>query len=503
MRVLFLILFLSALQSAGAPPVGTPPDGTPPDSLRRSQFLARLDSLQQSPFVGSGTVAAHVRSLRTGEPVFDYNARRAVSPASTMKLLTTATALVVLGDTFRYPTTLEHDGFVRRDTLHGNLYVRGTGDPALGSNRFRGFPVYPDLLRTWTAAVQQAGIRVVTGAVIGDGSAFEENATPGTWTWDDLGNYYGAGASGLNVNENSYRVLFRPAAKRFDPAAVLRTEPELPGAQFVNRVRTDQAGTGDQVTIYAGPFDDRIFLDGYVPAGRTEFAVRGSIPDPPYWTAQALDRQLRAAGIALTGTPTTTYRLETPVRTDSLRARTTVLHTQLSPTLRELARECNFQSINLYAEAFLKTVGTRLNFGKTTRAGVDALKQVWRTRGVNRANLRVLDGSGLSPQSKLTAEAMTAVLAAMSKEPTFAAFQLTIPVLGVSGTVKNLGKGTKAAGNVRAKSGSIGGVRAYAGYFTSASGEPMAFAFFLNDYDSDYGSATRELEKLMVAMVGL
>lgn len=499
MRFFSLFLLLSGFRLAAA----SPPDGSPPDSLRRAGFLVRLDSLQQSAFVGSGTVSASVRSLRTGQPVVDFNARRAVSPASTMKLLTTATAFVVLGDSFRYQTTLEHDGFRRNDTLHGNLWLRGTGDPALGSNRFKGFPEYRVLLSTWTAAVQKTGIRVVTGAVIADGSFFEENTTPGTWTWDDLGNYYGAGASGLNVNENSYRVIFQPAANLLDPAPVLRTEPALPGTQLLNRVKTDAAGTGDQVTIYAGPFGDRIFLDGYVPAGRAEFAVRGSIPDPPHWAAQALDRQLRAAGITLAGTPTTYYRLETRTPVDSLRGPTAVLHTQASPTLRELARECNFQSINLYAEAFFKTVGVRMKAGKTTRAGITALKRVWGGRGVNVADLRIQDGSGLSPQGKLTAEALTGVLLAMSREPTYEAFRQTIPVLGVSGTVKNLGRGTQAAGNVRAKSGSIGGVRAYAGYFTSAAGEPMAFAFFLNDYDSDFGSVTRELEKLMVGMVGL
>jgi D-alanyl-D-alanine carboxypeptidase/D-alanyl-D-alanine-endopeptidase (penicillin-binding protein 4) len=475
----------------------------PPDSLRLNQFQRRLDSLQQSAFGGTGTLAASIRSLQSGQEVLTYNSRRAVSPASTMKLLTTATALVVLGETYTYQTTLEHDGYRRNDTLYGNLYLRGSGDPALGTNRFKGYPDYAALLTAWTGAVRQAGLRVVTGAVVADARRFEENATPGTWTWSDLGNYYGAGASGLNINENSYRVIFKPGTRRLDAAPVLRTEPDLPGAALQNRVRTDAASTGDQVTIYAGPFDQQIFLDGYVPAGRPEFAVKGSIPNPAAWTAAALDRALRADGVQLFSNPTTTFRLEPASRLDSLARPLRVLHTHTSPPLRDLVRECNIWSINLYAEAFLKTMSVQLGLGNTTREALKAFGQVWGTRGVRTTDLRVRDGSGLSPQSKLTAEALTAVLAAMSREKTYAAFQQTIPVLGVSGTVRTLGRGTPAAGRVRAKSGSIGGVRAYAGYFTSLTGEPMAFAFFLNDYDAEQGNATRELEKLMVAMVAL
>ncbi len=472
-----------------------------PDSVRSQRLVRQLDSLQISPLLRHGSVAACLARVGTGQPVLTYNGQRSLPPASTMKLLTTATAFAVLGENFTYQTRLEYDGVLRNDTLLGNLRLRGVGDPALASGRFPGFPDLTAQLSVWSTAVRNAGIRVVTGRVVADDAVFGENATPGGWPWDDLGNYYGAGATSLVLNENSYRVFFKPADSLYGPAPVLRTEPQVPYLTFDNRVKTDAPGTGDQVNIFAGPFDHRAFLEGYVPQGVPEFSVRGSLPEPGYFAALSLQAELAKSGVQLAQEPVALTRLLRQNPDFKLPAATGELHRQASPPLRDLARACNFESINLYAEAFLKTVGVAMNYGNTTQAGVNALKQVWRGKGVDLSGFRPLDGSGLSPQNGITAQNMTRILATAAREPWFPPYYAGIPVLGVSGTVKNLGRKTRASGNVRAKSGSIGGVRAYAGYFTTKTGELMAFAFLFNRYDAEAGSATRELEKLMVAMV--
>jgi D-alanyl-D-alanine carboxypeptidase/D-alanyl-D-alanine-endopeptidase (penicillin-binding protein 4) len=474
-----------------------------PDSLRYLRLGRQLDSLQRSPLLQNGSVTACLVRVNTGQPVLTYNAQRSLPPASTMKLLTTATAFAVLGENFTYQTRLEYDGLLRGDTLLGNLRLRGAGDPSLASGRFAGFPDLNTQLALWTSAVQKAGIRVVTGQVLADDSFFGENATPGGWPWDDLGNYYGAGATGLMVNENQYQLFFKPADSLYGPAPVLRTEPAVPYLQFDNRVKTDAPGTGDQVNIFAGPFDRRAYLEGYVPQGIREFSVRGSLPEPGYFAALALQTELAKAGLRIAGEAASVSQLRRQQPDFALPAATGELHRQASPPLRDLAQACNFESINLYAEAFLKTVGVTMNYGNTTAAGVNALRQVWRSRGVDLSGFRPLDGSGLSPQNGVTARNLTDILTAAAKETWFPAFYASIPVLGVSGTVKNLGRKTRAAGNVRAKSGSIGGVRCYAGYFTAKTGELMAFAFLFNQFDPDAGSARQELERLMVGMVGL
>lgn len=472
-----------------------------PDSLRYLPFARHLDSLQKTPFLQHGTLAAALTRVRTGQPALAFNARRSLPPASTMKLLTTATAFAVLGEAYTYQTRLEYDGVLRNDTLLGSLRLRGVGDPSLASGRFAGFPDLKTQLQLWTQAVQKAGIRVVTGRVVADDALFGENATPGGWPWDDLGNYYGAGATGLMLNENLYKVFFKPADSLYKPAPVLRTEPPVPYLSFDNRVKTDAPGTGDQVNIFAGPFDRRAYLEGYVPQGVPEFSVKGSLPEAGYFAALSLQTELAKSGVNIAQEPVSLTQLLRQQPEYKLPAATGELHRQASPPLRDLARECNFQSINLYAEAFLKTVGVAMNYGSSTAQGVNALKQVWRGKGVDLSGFRPLDGSGLSPQNGVTAQNLTGILAAAAREPWFPQFYASIPVLGVSGTVKNLGRKTRAANNVRAKSGSIGGVRCYAGYFTTKTGELMAFAFLLNQYDAEAGSATRELEKLMVGMV--
>ncbi len=470
------------------------------DSLAQQALIRRLDSLQTSFFMQHGSVSACIKSVKTGQTVLAYYHRKSVPPASTMKLITTATALAVLNQNFTYITTLETDGAVRNDTLFGNLWIRGSGDPSLGGGRFKSTPTLPVLLKSWATALQERKIRHITGRVIGDGGIFDENSIPGGWPWDDLGNYYGAGVSGLNINENKFRAVFKTSSVVGEPAGLIRTEPALPGYTLINRVRTEEPRSGDQVNIYSTPLGSQYFLEGSVPKGPAEFGVQGSLTNPSLFAATSLQEVLLENGITVGDTSQTSF--------DFLRTSQTVtfrdtLARTVSPPLKDLVTECNFQSINLYAEAFLKTIGVALNDGNTTSDGIKALEKIWTSKGVNLAGFRIKDGSGLSPQSVLTTDNMTDILVVAAREPYFPTFYSTIAVLGKNGTVKNMGKGTRAEGNVRAKSGSIGGARAYAGYFTGKNGEQYSFAFNIQQYDSNFGSSTRELEKLMVLMVNL
>ncbi|MDR6195472.1 D-alanyl-D-alanine carboxypeptidase/D-alanyl-D-alanine-endopeptidase [Siphonobacter sp. SORGH_AS_0500] len=490
-RIYFLIISVFFASSSFAQNI---------DTLAQEALIRRLDSLQNSFFMQHGSVSACIKSVKTGQTVLAFHHRKSVPPASTMKLITTATALAVLNQSFTYTTTLETDGVIRNDTLFGNLWIRGSGDPSLGGGRFKSTPTLPTLLKSWATALRDKKIRHMTGRVIGDGSVFDENSIPGGWPWEDLGNYYGAGVSGLNMNENKFRAVFKPGTELDDPAGLIRTEPALPGYTLINRVKTDGPRSGDQVTIYSTPLGSQYFLEGYVPQGPAEFGVQGSLANPSLFTATALQQVLLENGITVGDTSQTSFDFLR--RNQALAFRDTLAKVQ-SPTLKDLATECNFQSINLYAEAFLKTIGVALNYGNTTQDGVKALEKIWTSKRVSLAGFRIKDGSGLSPQSVLTLDTMTDILAVAARESYFPAFYSTIAVLGKNGTVKNMGRGTKAAGNVRAKSGSIGGTRAFAGYFNGKNGQLYAFAFNIQQYDLNFGSSTRELEKLMVMMVNL
>ncbi len=475
------------------------------DSLATQQLLRQIELFQESESVRHGTVALSVRRVQDGRELIGYNARLSLPSASTLKLITTATALSVLSPDFRYTTTLAYDGTIKDSVLTGNLYIQGTGDPSLGSWRFSGYPDVAALLKTWSAAVQKAGIKRVDGRVVGDGSLYADLTTPGTWPYGDLGNYYGAGLNALNINENLYRIFFRPGKTVGAPTAVLRTDPSVPFLMFQNLVTTDAPNTGDQVNIVGAPLQNQQWLTGKVPkdAPSNEFSVKGSLPDPAFYAAYALQQQLLQNNISVTGQPVSVGGGQsTTVQAMSKR---TVLNEYQSPLLTELVMQTNYQSINLYAEALLRTTALRLDKTvRTTDGSVDALVEYWKKKGVDLGGFRPHDGSGLSTTGSLTADNMTGILSRMAQESAFTAFYNTIPVVGQSGTVKWLARGTAAAGNVRAKSGSIEGVRAYAGYFTATDGERMAFCVLVNKITPDYNRAvTKELEKMFVGLVGL
>ena len=487
---------LTSAQSTARPPA---------DSLATQRLMTLVEAFQSSPAVRFGTVALSVRRVRDGAELIGYNARLSLPSASTLKLITTATALAVLGSNYTYTTFLEYDGTIKDSVLTGNLYIRGTGDPSLGSWRFTNYYDLSALLKSWSEAVRAAGVRRIQGMVVGDASLYADLTTPTTWPFGDLGNYYGASLSALNINENLYRVFFRPGKTVGTPTSVLRTDPLLPYLSFRNTVTTDAANTGDQVNIYGAPFMNQQWLTGKVPLGEpaNEFSVKGALPDPAYFTAYALQNQLVQNNITISSPPMSIGGGQST--TVSTTGKRTALIQHKSSLLTDIIQQTNFQSINLYAEALLRTTALALNKNVgSTEASIETLTQFWKGKGVNLDGFRIRDGSGLSTVGALTADNMTGILSAMSRENTFTQFYQTIPVVGQTGTVRTLARGTPAAGNIRAKSGSIEGVRAYAGYFTATDGERMSFCVLVNKFTPGHSrTVTSELEKIFVGLVGL
>jgi len=476
-----------------------------PDSMevesKKYNIQRKIDSLVNSPFLENGFAGISIKSVNSDKNVIEFNAKKSLIPASTLKLISSATALVSLGEDFKYSTFLEYSGQIKDSVLLGNMIIRGSGDPSLGSWRFKNKPDYKQINENWAKRIKDLGIKEIRGKIFGDGSFFEENVIPDTWVWGDMGNYYGAGAYGLNMNENLYYATFNPG-NYLESASLVKVSPDLPYYRKINRVFTDKAGTGDQVNIYSSPYQDVLIMQGFVPKG-VDFSVKGSIPDPALFSAYFLQKKLLEFGITVSEAPLSYLEANKKNISYIKPLKTVQIDTVESAPLRDLARECNFHSINLYAETFLKTPSVLMNSGSSLEESVQGLKQIWSTKGVKLNGLSMKDGSGLSPANGISPENMTDILKAMFLEKSFDAFYDSIPIVGVSGTVLGLAKKSKAMGNVRAKSGSIDGARAYAGYFTARNGEMMCFSMMLNKYNSEFGSATKELEKLMILMVEL
>jgi D-alanyl-D-alanine carboxypeptidase/D-alanyl-D-alanine-endopeptidase (penicillin-binding protein 4) len=447
------------------------------DSIALNNFRDAVLELENSELMRSGSLSVSVKKVKEASNVFALNTERSLPSASTLKLVSTATALAIFGGDFKFQTFLEHDGVIRNDTLLGNLYIHGTGDPSLGSERFKGYPTGVELINRWAAAVKKKGIRYIKGKIIADASFFDTETIASTWIWGDIGNYYGAGVSGLNFNENLYKIKFKPGVEFGDPTTFLGIEPTIPYLTFVNQVTTAEKGSGDQTIVYSSPLGNAVVLTGTIPNGSPVFSVKGSVPNPADYVAYALKTSLVNAAIGIgensvpePGTPAATANPKT------------VLDKYESPPLRDLCQQTNFWSINLYADALFKQAGKRLSGKSSFDDAAKAITSYWSGKNADLRGFYIKDGSGLSPSGSLTTNSLTDILNIAKKDASFNDFYKSIAVLGLNGTVRNLGKGTKAAGNMHVKSGSIEGTRAYAGYVTSKSGSLLSFSIITHKY---------------------
>lgn len=467
--------------------------------LAGAQTPAPVKWLLQAPYMRGASFSLVVKDVQEGRTVYSYDTDRLQSPASVLKTVATATALEILGEDYRYPTTLEYDGILENGTLEGNLYIKGSGDPSLGSSHFA--LGQNKFLSTWIAALQKAGIKHITGSVISDESIFDTEGVSIKWLREDMGNYYAPGSYGISIFDNMYKLSLQTGAAGTRP--VLKgTEPDIPFIRFKNYLKAAPVSS-DSAYIIGAPLDDVRYLYGVLPANREAYVLKGDIPDPALYLARYLTDQLQQKGIRVDGSPSC-YRIEVEENRWKKGERKEIV-TTYSPTLREIASICNHVSHNLYADALVKTVGLQYkprrnemisSFGR----GVQVVKEYWEKKGLDVFPLRMNDGSGLAPADKVSAGFMGELLVYMATESAVSdAFIASLPQAGIEGSVRNFLKGSKLQGKARLKSGGITGVRSYAGYITK-DGKTYAVAVFSNNYSCPMSRMTRALEKLLLQL---
>lgn len=467
--------------------------------LAGAQTPAPVKWLLQAPYMRGASFSLVVKDVQEGRTVYCYDTDRLQSPASVLKTVATATALEILGEDYRYPTALEYDGILENGTLEGNLYIKGNGDPSLGSSHFA--LGQNKFLSTWIAALQKAGIKHITGSVISDESIFDTEGVSIKWLREDMGNYYAPGSYGISIFDNMYKLSLQTGAAGTRP--VLKgTEPDIPFIRFKNYLKAAPVSS-DSAYIIGAPLDDVRYLYGVLPANREAYVLKGDIPDPALYLARYLTDQLQQKGIRVDGSPSC-YRIEVEENRWKKGERKEIV-TTYSPTLREIASVCNHVSHNLYADALVKTVGLQYkprrnemisSFGR----GVQVVKEYWEKKGLDVFPLRMNDGSGLAPADKVSAGFMGELLVYMATESAVSdAFIASLPQAGIEGSVRNFLKGSKLQGKAHLKSGGITGVRSYAGYITK-DGKTYAVAVFSNNYSCPMSRMTRALEKLLLQL---
>lgn len=430
------------------------------------QAASGVDIFLNHPVTSSANISLLVQDLKTGEVIDSYRSTNVAPPASVLKLLPTATALETLGEDYRFSTYIEYSGYIADGILHGDLYVRGTGDPTLGSQKVgdRNF-----LIR-WMKAVREAGICEIRGRVIADLSYFDADAVNPGWIWEDIGNYYAPGIYALSYMDNTMNIVLRSGPVG-SVAEVQYTVPEVPGIKFDNHIRCTSI-THDGAFVHGAAYSYTRYLTGSVPSNQGSFGVQGDLPNPGLLLVQNFSRLMEDCGIVITAEPT--YISEAD------RTNRTLLYTWQSPSLRDIIIETNTHSNNLYAESLFRTFGARYTLPCTIHNSADFEKDYWLRRGVNTRSARIVDGCGLAPQNAISAETLVQLLTFMYRSKNKDAFYASLPVSGESGTLRSLLAGTELSGKVHAKSGTIAATKNFAGYIELPNGDTWVFAVMVS-----------------------
>ena len=448
----------------------------------RAQPNSFSEVFNQPAYKGA-LVSYKIYDLDSAKTLFEQNAHTALTPASILKLVTTATALEVLGNDFQFKTHLYIKGKVKDSTLSGDVVIVGGGDPTLGSRFFSKTNPFEE----FRLALLKLGINTINGNIIADGSYFSEEEIPDTWVWADLGNYYGTGVSGLNYADNTVFIEF-DSGKVGDTAKLISVMPNYPSLQFKSYV-TAQNINSDQAYVFGSPFDFNRQIFGSIPKNKSSFKVKGSVPHPALFTAEAFKDFLQSKHMAVSGNAFVDNKANKDTEL-------VLVKKYLSPKLKDIVYQINQFSVNHFAEALLRELGRKSGSGSYAD-GAKFIKHYWEKQGADISFLFMEDGSGLSRYNAVSPEFMVYVLETMYASKYKETFQNSLPIAGKSGTLINMLKGTYAEGNLTGKSGSMTRVRSYSGYVTSKSGRNLAYVIIVNNYNNFSLEIRKDLEKFL------
>ena len=423
---------------------GPAADGAGDEVEQESGLAKAFRTWSEDPRLAGAAVGFCVLGPEGEELYLSPLAETAFCPASALKTMTTAAALDLLGPEFRFETALAAAAAPGTDgVLAGDLVLLGGGDPTLAGE---------DLDALATQLVKQ-GLKRVEGRVIPDASVFPPQAVSDHWNWGDIGNAYGAGAYGLNVNHNRLEISFQPGERTGSPARLLETPVTGKETRWINRVSTGPTGSGDQVVVYSEPYGSTVTLQGTVPLGGNPFTVTGALPDPPAAAAGLMTLALKRAGVSVAGR-------EIPASPPAL----VKLATHRSAPLAEVIGHLHRTSDNLEAQCLFLTIGRQ-----EKKQAAEALRRYWEKQGVFFKGLRLIDGSGLARATMI--------------RPIDLARINHIARLGPHGARFRDSLSTYLDGKVRAKLGAMSGVKTEVGFLTLPNGKVLTYALMANGLD--------------------
>lgn len=436
-----------------------------------------------------------VSDAQTGAFLFEYNSNSSLLPASNMKIVTTGIGLFLLGADYQFKTILAYTGTITDSILNGDIYIIGGGDPSLGSSVYSN--TVPDsVFMQWTQAIRNMGIKQINGTIIGDTRFFDDQNRFSSWEFDDIGTDYGAGISGIQFIDNICKLYIESASSTDKKPNLVRIEPYIPEIAWENHLTSVDSAAEGRFSVYSSPYSSRSLLIGSLPVKSRNRAVSVALPNPAYTCVWYFNRYLNHNGI-FTSNRIDILERRTP---DFNKENRNNFYTYKSPVLTEIINETNKSSNNSFAETILKTIGAELGEDGSISAGRKLVAEKLKELNVDTDGFQQSDGSGLSRQGFVTTRFLCNYLSMLYNSNMYSTFVNSLPIAGIDGTMKNMLKNTVAENNVKAKSGSLSGVRSYSGYVTTKSGKDLCFSFVFNNFTCKSAAITRKMEKLMILL---
>jgi D-alanyl-D-alanine carboxypeptidase/D-alanyl-D-alanine-endopeptidase (penicillin-binding protein 4) len=471
--LLFLIfVLLSPLITAQQKDTLLSDNKTNPNAI--SDLKNHIDDIINDNNFSGASWGVFIKSLKTGEILYKRNADKYFIPASNIKLFTTAAALLLLGENYRYKTRLYIDGDIYKGTLYGNLIIQGSGDPTI-SNRYIAGGV-DTIFNAWCDSLKKYGIFRITGNLLGDDNSFDEKGYGTGWMRDYEYAWFAAPSSALSFNNNVINIYIKPTSKEL-PASIT-IEPNVKNLYFINKVLTTDSSEKSNIQIIRNRRNDVITIKGTISETdipKTEYLA---VEDPTEYFVSVFENSLKKNNIVLEG-----YAIDADNEAHAIDyADTKKLFEHKSITLKEIIKEINKNSNNFYAEQLLKTIGLEINNFGSVDNGVKATRKIFEKMGINIDNLLISDGSGLSRLNYVTPKQIVNLLSYMYRSSSYKSFYNSLPIAGRDGTLQNRMKNTVAENNVRGKSGLLNGVSVISGYLTTVDEEPIVFSIMVNNY---------------------
>lgn len=434
----------------------------------RLDFVVRR--ITQKAAVRHASFSVCVHNITKDSTIYTRNEDLAMLPGGVNKLLTTAAAYSRLGPKFTFETYLYYSGDIdHQGTLNGDIIVSGSGDPFFCSDRF----TYTDSTFFRLAnAIRKLGIRRIEGHIYADTSLFEDELIHPSWQWSDIGNSYGSGASGLNYNENSIDIHFKPGRRVGDLAHITSKHSDV---NFINHVVTGPRDTILDICFYGSPYGTGRICRGVIPQGTPDTHFRATMPHPAYSMVKDFTRYLRNHGVAVTGEPSDQFTMPKKYKK---------ICSDASFDLFTITALTMQTTSNIAAESLYKMLGFLHDGHGGYDSGRKFMYYYFNELNLNPSGVRIVDGSGISRENRVTAYFVTQFLDVVARQPFFWDF---VGTLGISRKMPEYSiiPQVPEGRSLKIKTGIMPGVRNCVGYFTNDKDEMFSFAILCNDYVGD------------------